>query len=320
MKHRFLFIITVFLALDISAQILDINQPLFSEVPFFNAEFIKANKIKSITGSISSKKVRDIIRSKGLDYRYEFNSKGQLQMQLSSHFTEGIKDSSTIAYEYDDDGKIILKRNSDGKGYYSYHYNYDSLNNIISQTYYRDESKNESKNKFELKKEYLIVSDSFSYQKTDPSQTKKIFYNGYKKAYKEQTKYYDNMGYLVEEYTKFIIGNNKKKITYEYNEKGQIFKKHVYTNLAEGKKTTEEYSYDEIGNILEIKIFDDEKYITSKQFLYDAKTMLLSAQIIQDIETQFLRIIKYNYTFFDNSTAITQMKLPADTSDTNGTK
>ena len=67
-----------------NAQILGVNQPLFSDLPFFNADFIKVNRIKSITGSISSKKVKDVIRSKGLKTHYTFNQDGRLNMQLSS--------------------------------------------------------------------------------------------------------------------------------------------------------------------------------------------------------------------------------------------
>ena len=49
---------------------------------------------------------------------------------------------------------------------------------------------------------------------------------------------------------------------------------------------------------LDIKTYNNDKHKTTKQFLYDSKTMLLTAQIIQDIETEFLRIIQYRYEFF----------------------
>jgi hypothetical protein len=297
-------LLIIFVGLTGKAQMLDISKPLFSEDPFFNTTFIQQNKIKSITGSISSKKVRDIIRSKGLDYYYEFNTNGSLKMQLSSHFSDGSKDSTTTAYQYDVKGKITVKRKNDSYGFFSHRYTYDSLDNIILQTYCRDENKYDSKNKFELSKQYVIVSDSFSYQKIDNTQTKKIFYNGYGKTFKEQINYYNELGYLTEEYTKFLLGNNKKKYTYEYDENGRLFKKHIFTNIAEDKKTTEVYTYDEIGNILDIKTYNNEKHHNTKQFLYDKKTMLLTAQIIQDIETEFLRIIQYRYEFFGEETPL----------------
>ncbi len=310
---------TCCLATISNAQILGINKPLFSDLPFFNTEFIKTNNIKSITGSISSKKVRDIIRSNGLDYHYRFSEDGNLINQLSTHFSKGLKDSTIVSYEYENNN-ISVKRKSDSYGYYSYHYQYDDLKNIITQTYCRDENKFHAKNKFELKKEYIIVRDSFSYQKFGEEQTKKIFYNGYGKKFKEQINYYNEYGYLIEEYTKFIIGNSKKKLTYEYDENGRLFKKHIYANIAQGKKTTEVYSYDEIGNVLNIKYYNNETHVSTKQFLYDKKTMLLTAMIVEEKETAFLRIIKYRYTFFDGSTNFTELNNASDSLIIPGTK
>lgn len=293
-----LIVLFFFFAIFGKSQILDITQPLFTDEPFFNAQFIKQNKVKSITGSISSKKVRDIIRSKGLDYYYEFNQNGSLKMQLSTYLSGKLKDSTTISYKYNDKGLIVTKRKNDSYGFFSHNYTYNENSNVVLQTYCRDENKYTTKKEFELKKQYIITTDSFSYKKYDDTQTKKYYYNSYKKIFKEQTNYYNEYGYLTEEYTKFIIGNKKKKITYEYDEQGRVSKKHTFTNIAEDIKLTEEYTYDEIGNVLDIKTYNNEKHTKTKQFLYDSKTMLLTAQIIQDIPTEFLRIIQYRYEFF----------------------
>ena len=59
------------------------------------------HKIKSIIGSRSSKKVQDIIRSKGLDYYYEFNRDGTLKKQIFTYLLKnGYKDTNVIIYEY----------------------------------------------------------------------------------------------------------------------------------------------------------------------------------------------------------------------------
>ena len=314
---RFFIFLTLvsFITTNGFSQILGVNQPLFSDQPFFNSEFIKINNIKSISGSISSKKVRDIIRSKGLKSHYEFNENGKLTLQYKSHITQNKTDTAITFYEYNDDGKISKKRKSEGAGFYSYQYRYNNENNIIAQTYSRDENKFGSKNKFELKKKYIIKTDSFSYQPYGKGQVKKLFYNSYGIKYKEQTNSFDSLGYLTEERTKFIIGNNKTKLTYEYDQYGRLYKKHIYTNISQDKKTTAIYSYDEIGNVLEIKNYNEEKHISTKEFLYDEKTMLLSAIIIQDIASELLRIIKYDYTFFDEPTNLTELSRtnPSDT-------
>ncbi|MDB4534630.1 hypothetical protein N9242_07150, partial [Vicingaceae bacterium] len=118
MKRIFVLTCIVFSLLNSShAQILGVNKPLFSDLPFFNTDFIKVNSIKSITGSISTKKVRDIIRTKGLKSHYSFNQNGMLETQLSSIISNGKKDTSITFYEYKENGKIKLKRKSDGEGF-----------------------------------------------------------------------------------------------------------------------------------------------------------------------------------------------------------
>lgn len=283
-----------------AAQILDLNKPLFSDEPFFNEQFIKSNKIKSIQGSRSSKKVKDIIRSKGLDFYYRFNMDGTLAKQMSTfHHPLQSKDTNIIDYLYLPNQQISVIRKSDAYGYYSHRYFYDDKENIVKQTYYREENKCPSKNTFELAKEYIIKDDSFSYHQLSDRQLKKIFYNNYHKPYKEQISYYDELDYLKEEYTKYLIGNKKSRITYEYDENGRISKIINQPNLNTAEKTTEIYTYDELNNVLEIKVYNNDVYTTSKQFLYDKKTYLLTAQIIQDVATEFIRIIQYQYTFYN---------------------
>ena len=263
--RRILFIFFLFTTSSLCSQILEMNKPLFSDDPFFNTSFIRANKIKSITGSRSSKKVRDIIRKKGLDYQYRFHKNGLLKEQLATFYGLGNqKDTNITAYHYNSKGALISKRKNDQHGYYSYNYLLDALGNIIKETYCRDENKLTSKNEFQLAKQYIIKSDSFSYHQLNEQQIKKIFYNNYGKSYKEQFNYYNEYGYLIEEYTKFLIGNTKSKITYEYDEKGRIIKTENFSNLSENKKITNVYSYDEVGNVLEIKVYNNDKYITSQ--------------------------------------------------------
>ena len=73
-------------------------------------------------------------------------------------------------------------------------------------------------------------------------------------------------------------------------------------NLNLNEKIKEVYIYDDLDNILEIKVYLNDKYKTSKQYLYDKKTMLLTAQLIQEVETEFVQIIQYQYTFYNGET------------------
>jgi len=294
-----LLILFIFISCSFNAQILEINKPLFNDDPFFNVEFIKANKVKSITGSRSTKKVQDIIRSKGLDYHYDFNPNGTLKQQISTFRSkENGKDTSVISYIYNKHNCLTTKRKNDHFGFYSQNYLLDSRNNIIKKTYCRDENLNSTKGNFELGKQYIIVSDSFSYQKASPKQSKKKFYNNYGKIYKEQINSYNEYGYLIEEYSIFIIGTRKSKITYGYDERGRVNLIDDYSDIANNKKLTQKYTYDDLGNVLEINFFKDDHHTTIKQYVYNKKTMLLDAQLIQDVDTKLIRIIQYSYTFY----------------------
>lgn len=298
-KYTSLFFIFLFFTQVGFSQILDAHKTLFGEESFFNNQFIKSNKIKIISGSWSSKKVKDIIRKKDLDFYYEFNEDGTLKQQYSTFVTQKIKeDTSVIAFEYDADNKILVKRKTDSQGFFSYRYTYNDHNNIIKETYYREESNTPTKNQFDLKKAYIITSDSFAYHKANEFQTKKITYNNYRKSYKEEFFYYDSLGYLVEIYSKFIIGNNKSKTTFKYNEKGRLAEKQDTPNLNNNYTKKEVFFYDEIGNLIEIKTYEADIHKTSTQFMYDGK-MLLTAQLTKDVASEFITILQFEYVFFE---------------------
>lgn len=276
---------------------------MFTDEPFFNAKFISNNKVKSITGSRSSKKVKDIIRSKGLDFYYEFNKDGLLTKQIATFLGQANKkDTNIITYHYGGNNRLDYVRKSDSYGYFSYHYKYDEINNIVNQTYCRDENMCDYKADFYIRNQYIINTDSFSYERLSNTQLKKLYYNSYNKVYKEEFYYYNELGNLIEEYSRYIIGNKKSKITYEYDEKGRINKVVSIQNIDKGEKLSEVYYYDDLDNILEIKVYLNDKYKTSKQYLYDKKTMLLTAQLIQEVETEFVQIIQYQYTFYNGET------------------
>jgi len=233
-----------------------------------------------------------------LDYAYQFDKSGKLIKQSSTFlFQKQNKDTTVITYFYSNND-LILKRKSDNYGYFSFNYILNDSHQIIKQMYSRDENMYSSKQEFKLAKQFIITSDSFSYQKISPLQTEQIFYNNYNKPYKTKMIINDKNGYLIEEYTKYIIGNNKSRTTYKYNEKGWLIEKTTNNYNSKLRVDKEIYDYDELGNIQEIKYFEGDGFKTKKQFLYDKKNMLLSAQIIQDIASQFLEIIQYSYTFY----------------------
>ena len=287
------------LPFTLSAQLLDANQPLFDDEPFFNEKFIKTNKIKTIKGSWSSKKVKDIIRKKNVDFYYEFNQEGFLTQQYSTFLTQQIKkDTSVTAYIYNKNNQVLIKRKTDNNGFFSLRYEYDENGKLTKETYVREENGGSAKNQFDLKKEFIIKSDSFFVQQLTDKQLKTTFYNSYGKSYKEEFQYLDDLGFLIEVYTKFLIGNKKSKITFTYDEYGRLSTRTTQADFTKTLIKKEAFNYDEVGNLLEIKTYENDNYKTSTQFLYD-KNMLITAQLTKEIATEFLTIIQYEYGFYE---------------------
>ena len=71
---------------------------IFSDHPFFNEKFIRSVKLKSLTGTISSKKELGTIKQTGKKQAYFFNENGSFagSFQVSQK-----NDTSFIYYEYD---------------------------------------------------------------------------------------------------------------------------------------------------------------------------------------------------------------------------
>lgn len=305
----FFFLLFPFL---LAAQILDVNKSAFSDDdPFFDVEFIRLNEIKSISASRSSKKVQDIIRKKSVDYYYEFNPNGTLHQQTLIQTGKTIdKDSTITIHHYDKNNHLITKRRNDNYGFYSFNYLIDSLGNIVKQTYCRDENASTLRGMFTLGKQYIIASDSFFHEKLSDKQIKKKYYNNYGKIYKEQTDYHDDYGYLIETSSKFIIGNNKTRITYQYDEKGRLARIDNYSNIGATKKITETYSYDDVGNVLEINVYKNDVHTTIKQYLYYSETMLLTALLIQDVESKLIQITQYKYELYSDEVSNSELDKP----------
>lgn len=279
------------------AQLILNNQcQAFTETPFFNAEFIRKNKIKSIHGKTSSKRPNDIIRENDLIQYYEFDESGRLIKQMYSHNSFSYRtDTTTIIYSYDEKGRLLTKRQNDNFSFYSYNYQYDSLGNLVKETYNRDENCGSSKYNFKLGNTYEITSESFSYDNRDGVRIKRYF-NNFGREYQYREYYNDKLNYLVSEKMFYsLTGRQTMEVTYEYNELGLCITKSERN--TDGVKMTMTYDYDKQGNLTEYEQMADETVISHKELLYDKSTMLVSAVLSKEIRTDIITIVRYTYEF-----------------------
>lgn len=277
--------------------ILNNNCQAFTDDNFFNTDFIRKNKIKTIYGKTSTKKDNDIIREQDIVNLYEFDEQGRLIKQMYSHHSNGYRtDTTTIIYHYDAQGRLITKRQNDNYSFYSYNYVYDSLGNVIKETYCRDENIGPNKREFKLGNQFEIIAETYSYKKQNDKITK-TYYNNYGKEYQMKEYYYNTFNYLIAEKTFYTLtGRQTAHVNYTYNEKGLAIEKAEAD--TDGPQSGYGYKYDGIGNLTEYETFLDNQPLLHRELLYDKTSMLLNATITKDLRTKLITIVKYNYTFY----------------------
>lgn len=219
-------------------------------------------------------------------------------MQMESYYKRGgWLDTSIVLYDYNDLGQLITKRTNDAYGFYSYHYEYDEGDNLIKETYCRDENKGNSKSNFIPGKEFTIKSETFEHLIPGENQYKKLFYNNKGKLYKENMTYYNVHGNKTEETEKYIVTNKRSSINYEYDENNRLLKISEIPDLRFDSKNLNTFTYDEIGNIVSEEINKDGKPSIFREYLY-GPTMLLKDRLVKDEDTKAINIIRYSYEFF----------------------
>lgn len=293
----------LFLSYSSSPQILTtfpahLDGSVFSNTVFFSEKFIRQNKIKAISAEISFKRELQPIVKTGNVQRFEFNAGGKPEKQLETISIAGsIRDTAVTYFIYNEEGRLELKRSSDGYGFYSYYYEYDKSGNIIKQVYSRDENAG-SKIDFQLTKQFIINSETYQYEQLSQRQKKRRFYNDNGMEYKAVISYYNEYGNIEEEESRFVVTGRRSSISYQYDEYFRLVEKTDFSSISGENKITSFFAYDELGNILQEKIHRNGVLKTTKEFVYEKKTLLLDAQLIKDEATQTIHIYKYSYEFF----------------------
>ena len=281
----------------------------FSDQPFFNHQFIKANKIKKILGHYSTKASMDFIRDNDLIYVYEFDSLGRMISKYETVNIAGGRDTIINVYEYDESGNMTIHRKSDRNGFYATHYQYDSLGRVVRTEYRRDMSKGRDKVHFSLDKSYMITFETSQYE-DNPEWEKRVYFNNYEKPFQEKYSYYDENGYLLNEEEKLTVHSGRRKTSYEYTEKG-FLKSISKESSVIGKHTyKEEFQYDQYSNLMAKHIYKDDKYLTEIQVVYDPATKFIRAVLTRKVENDYITILKFDEIEFygDVSNQTTEIK------------
>ena len=296
---RLILLFLSFISFSLSAQMINNGMAnLFTETPFFNEKYIRSVNLKSIIGTISSKKELGAIKKSGKKEAYIFNKKGNLIIHYLSNNTKSKTDTVFTFYEYNKENKNSVMRVSDSYGFYSYTKNYDSTSRLVNQVYSREKNASKSKMNFKLEERYIIFEESYQYSFQDSVQIVTTL-NSNGRPYKIEKKFYDMLGYLTKSTTKLLISNKTKYELYHYNDRGflksiQYFKEAIKLPIKEIK-----YDYDEWGNVTFMDEYKNNERIIHKELLYEPSTLILKTILSQDLVSNLITITKFKSKFYN---------------------
>ena len=294
-KTSLLFFTFVLSAVFSQAQMIyNLNGNAFTDLPYFDANFIRSNKIESICGDFYIKKDGDVIRSTNDIFEYKFDSLGQLISTFETKTVDTKTDTLMNFYEYTNACKISMHRKSEYGGISSFHYKYDSLNRLIYVENRRDVLSDSGK----VLQSFLINNESMKYFPIEGG-WKKVIYNNYNLPYLEETEKRNPDGYLIETTQRMRMASSEYKKVHTYNEKGLLSRISMYHSELVAPYEEWLFKYDNFGNVIEKHTYKNEKFTKDLQIIYDTKTQLLGSTIQKETNSNYMMILRFqNYEFY----------------------
>lgn len=294
-----------------------------SQLPF-NNEYIKTQKIKSITFDIIDKKDLQVAEDKGLLTYYEFNSNGLLirfyntsiikviQKEYHSEpvYRRGKKisnghsytkndyvyDTVSTNYFYTPNNLLKLKRYNDGSYYESHYYDYSIEGKVEKEKRCKETNVSENKTEFKLGAQFVISDEVFKYLPTGKNQYKKTCMNDEGRPYKEIIYTMNDAKQPIsinEQYTVAWITQNS---TFEYNPKSQLTKASYKSNSNGDIEQIRTYEYDANDCLLTEKHFKNGQLIKEISYITDSNKKV-NSYIIRDPNNKSIRIVKLFYQY-----------------------
>ncbi len=294
-RIRLLLLTFVLTALSSNAQMIyNLEGNAFTDIPYFDVNFIRVNKIKSVSGNYSIKKDGDMIRNTKDVFEYKFDSLGYLISTFETKTGDSKTDTLMNFYTYTNGGKISLHRKSEYGGISSFHYRYDSLNRLVYVENRRDVLGDSGK----VLQSFLINNESMKYFPIEGG-WKKVIYNNYNLPYLEETEKRNADGYLIETTQHMRMASSEYVKKYAYNEKGLLARISMFHSELVAPYEEWVFKYDNFGNVIEKHTYKNEKFTKDLQIIYDTKTQLLGSTIQKEANSNYMMILRFqNYTFY----------------------
>lgn len=276
------------------AQVLDNRMgEAFTDKPFFNEDFVKRNRLKRLNGTYTYKNEGGAMRETKFMHVFEFDNDGRLISTYETRTDDGTKDTAWNIYEYDEYGFLGTYRKTDEEGFTTIRYTNDSIGRVIKEEYVREiDSNGRIIQTISFNEEYIEYMEF-------ERQTKSTRYNNYNLPYLDEFYNYNDLGYLVSREERIKMTSSVYTYTYEYNDKGKLSAIKKTSNREEGIIEEMTFKYDELGNLLEKRVYRNGEFTTDIQIIYNSQTKLLSAVLTKQVSTGFMTIVRFkDYEFF----------------------
>jgi hypothetical protein len=270
--------------------ILNPNGDVLENTPFFNTEFVKTNKVKSMRGNYATKFDMDIIRPNEDAYIYEFDRLGQMVRQYKIHFG----DTLINTFQYDYKGNIMVHRESNKFGYHEYRYKYDQQNRLIEMEQRRDKKSTYNKLSFELDPTKVVSAEKYEYIALEGNDFKRMCYNSVGRIYRIEFYYFDKKNRITKKESALHNGRNRIEVLFFYDEENRIIELKTISKFANPIVIQKLFEYGTTGELLSKKVFRAEKIISEEQLVYSEDTKLLKAIISRGAEHNKLTILKFD--------------------------
>jgi len=265
----------------------------FTDVPFFNATFVRASGLKSMEGKVSIKKPGDIIRESKDIYRIEFDSLGKVTKIMETKTQNVMKDTVYQSFQYDKNGKLLCLGKYEFGGLTANYMIFDAEGKLVKLEQRKDIL---SKNG-EVEKTVLVNTESYTYQKL-PFGEKKIFLNSYNLPYMEETEDRNTDGYLILRTQRLKMSDAQQIKKYNYNDKGLLRSIAVHYNNSEKPIEEQFFRYDELGNLIEKHSYKSGVFVEDLQLIYDPKTACIASFIQLNKLSGVMKIVTLNDLVF----------------------
>ncbi|MDZ4750185.1 MAG: hypothetical protein SGI87_01125 [Flavobacteriales bacterium] len=267
----------------------------FREEMYFNREFLWQNKVKKITGTYAIKRPNRPIDQRPDLLVFSFNEVGLLSQIDKVTSVLSLVDSLTVHFKRNDLGEVEIRSEKNARGFSSTKLVYED-GKVVRVDFERAENVATEGKKLEAGKSTLINSEAYTYSDAGPNASRKSSYNNYALLYSNEIVTKNELGFIVNRREELTMSGKTREALYTYNDKGWV-SRISYTDNVGSAPRTDDFYYDEIGNLLKVEYRESNELLKEIEVLY-TETMMIEALLNHDLRSHDIEIIKFQYEYY----------------------